>query len=142
MHPLRKLRESGPHTAADVEPLLADAVTFHSPIFSRTVQGRTLVATVFAASAGVRSGRFVAEYRLDERTTFIRWQGIVDGRKLESLELILDDEHGKIVDRTVALRPYPAVKLFREALYPALRELIPASYWDYEPEEPSHESTV
>lgn len=30
MHPLRKLRESGPHTAADVEPLLADAVTFHS----------------------------------------------------------------------------------------------------------------
>jgi hypothetical protein len=115
MHPLRKLRESGPRTAADVEPLLAETVTFHSPIFCEAVHGRTLVATVFAASAGVRSGRFVAEYKFDERTTFLRWEGIVDGRKLESLEIIVDDEHGKIVDRTVAFRPFPAVKLFRES---------------------------
>jgi hypothetical protein len=87
---------------------------------------------VFAASAGVRSGRFVAEYKFDERTTFLRWEGIVDGRKLESLEIIVDDEHGKIVDRTVAFRPFPAVKLFREAVYPVLRDVIPSSYWDYQ----------
>ena len=135
MHPLRKLRESGPHTAADVEPLLADAVAFHSPIFCRTVHGRALVATVFAASASVRSGRFVAEYKFDEHTTFLRWEGIVDGRKLEGLEIIQDDEHGKIVDRTVAFRPFPAVKLFREAVYPVLRDVIPPSYWDYQPED-------
>lgn len=132
MHPLRRLREAGPHTAADVEILLAETVTFHSPIFCKPVHGRQLVASVFAASSGARSGHFIAEYRFDSHTTFLRWEGIVDGRKLESLEIIVDDEHGKIVDRTVALRPFPAVRLFREAMYPVLRDVIPPSYWDYQ----------
>jgi hypothetical protein len=36
MHPLRKLRESGKPTAAQVSELLAENVVFNSPILIRT----------------------------------------------------------------------------------------------------------
>jgi hypothetical protein len=60
MHPLRKLRESGKPTAAEVSSLLADNVVFNSPILVRPI---------------------------------------------ESLEVIVDNEDGLIVERTIALRP-------------------------------------
>jgi hypothetical protein len=34
----------------------------------------------------------------------------MDGHKFESLEVIVDNEQGLIVERTIALRPYPALK--------------------------------
>lgn len=40
MHPLRKLREAGPNTPAQVSELLAANVVFHSPVFVRAVEGR------------------------------------------------------------------------------------------------------
>jgi hypothetical protein len=43
----------------------------------------------------------------------------MDGHKFESLEVIVDNEQGLIVERTIALRPYPALKLFRDAMYAA-----------------------
>ena len=48
-------------------------------------------------------GRFctyTAEFKLDERTTFLRWAGTMDGHKFESLEVIVDNEQGLIVERT------------------------------------------
>ena len=50
MHAIRKLRESGHATAADYETILAANVVFHSPVLIRTVEGRTAVAKIFAAS--------------------------------------------------------------------------------------------
>ncbi len=40
----------------------------------------------------------------------------MDGHKFESLEIIVDNEEGLTVERTIALRPYPALKLFRDAI--------------------------
>lgn len=131
MHPLRKLREGGAHTAAQIEALLTENVVFHSPIFAKAVEGRERVAKVLAAAAGVRAGHYIYEVKLDARTTFLRWTGIVDGHQIESLEIIEDDETGKIVKRTVALRPLPAVQLFRDAAYPILKDEIPDEYWHY-----------
>ena len=54
----------------------------------------------------------------------------MDGHKLESLEVIVDDEQGRIVERTIALRPYPALKLFRDAMYASLKDK-PPDVWDY-----------
>src|SRR5439155_24741018 len=39
------------------------------------------------------------------------WEGTMDGHRIESLEVIVDNEQGLIAERTIALRPYPAVKL-------------------------------
>ncbi|MGO4716632.1 hypothetical protein [Bradyrhizobium sp. 2TAF24] len=132
MHPLRKLRETGGATAAQVSALLAENVVFNSPILVRAIAGRDVVAAIFAQSSSTRgSGAYTAEFKLDERTTFLRWEGSMDGHKIESLEVIVDDEQGLIVERTIALRPYPAVKLFRDAMYASLKDQLPPDIWDY-----------
>ena len=132
MHPLRKLRESGAATLAAVSALLAEDIVFHSPILARSIRGREAVAAIFAQSSTARgSGAYTAEYKLDERTTFLRWEGTMDGRKIESLEVIVDNEQGEIVERSIALRPFPAVKLFRDAMYASLKDKLPPDVWDY-----------
>jgi hypothetical protein len=132
MHPLRTLRESGIPTPAQVRELLAESITFNSPILARSIQGRDAIAAIFAQSSSTRgSGAYTAEYKLDERTTFLRWEGTMDGRKLESFEVIVDNEEGLIVERTIALRPYPAVTLFRDAMYASLKDKLPPDVWDY-----------
>lgn len=132
VHPLRKLRESGKPTLAQISELLAENIVFNSPILARPIQGRELIAPIFTQSSNTRgSGTYTAEFKLDERTTFLRWVGTMDGHKFESLEIIVDNERGLIVERTIALRPYPALKLFRDAMYAALRDKLPPDVWEY-----------
>nr|ALV86502.1 hypothetical protein [uncultured bacterium 20] len=132
VHPFRKLREAGNATPAQVSALLAENVVFNSPILVQPVEGRDVVAAIFAQSSSTRgSGTYTAEFKLDERTTFLRWEGTMDGHKIESFEVIVDDEQGLIVERTIALRPYPAVKLFRDAMYASLKDKLPPDVWDY-----------
>jgi hypothetical protein len=132
MHPLRKLRESGSATPDQVAPLLAENAVFNSPILARSIAGRDVLAAIFAQSSSTRgSGAYTAEHKLDEHTTFLRWEGTMDGHKIESLEVIVDNEQGLIVERTIALRPYPAVKLFRDAMYASLKDKLSPDVWDY-----------
>jgi hypothetical protein len=87
MHPLRKLRESGSANPVQVSALLAENVKFNSPILVRPIEGREVIAAIFAQSSSTRgSGAYTAEHKLDERTTFLRWEGTMDGHKIESLE--------------------------------------------------------
>jgi hypothetical protein len=132
MHPLGKLRESGKPTAAQIRELLAENVVFNSPILARSIEGRDFCAAIFAQSSATRgSGTYTTEAKLDERTIFLRWLGTMVGHKFESLEVIVDNEQGLIVERTIALRPYPALKLFRDAMYAALKDKLPPDVWDY-----------
>ena len=132
MHPLRRLRESGKPTVAQVRELLAENVVFNSPILARSIEDRDAIAAIFAQSSSTRgSGTYTAEVKLDERTTFLRWVGTMDGHKFESLEIIVDNEHGLIQERTIALRPFPALKLFRDAMYASLKDKLPPDVWEY-----------
>ena len=58
MHALRKLREKGHATVADYEKLLAPDVVFHSPVLVRTIEGRSVVAKIFATSTTLREGAY------------------------------------------------------------------------------------
>jgi hypothetical protein len=133
MHPIRKLRESGHATAAQFAALLADDVVMHSPLLIRAIVGREAVASTMAASSKNRDnpGAYVLERRLDENTTFLRWQGTIDGHEFESLELLTDGADGKLKERTVAYRPFPALKIFREKQRAATSEVLPPDMWDY-----------
>lgn len=132
MHPLRKLRESGKPSDTQLRELLAENIVFKSPILVRPIEGRDHIAAIFAQSSSTRgSGVYTAEYKLDEHTTFLRWEGTMNGHKIESLEIIVDNEQGLIKERTIALRPYPAVKLFRDAMYESLKDKLPSDVWDY-----------
>ena len=132
MHPLRKLRESGKATADQVRELLAENVLFNSPILVRPIRGRDVIAAIFAQSSSTRgSGNYTAEFKLDDRTTFWRWVGTMDGHKIESFEVIVENEQGLIEERSIALRPYPAVTLFRDSMYELLKDKLPPDVWDY-----------
>src|SRR3954451_4185089 len=97
MHPLRKLGESGNATPAQVSALLAENIVFKSPILVRP--RREVIAAIFAQSSSTRgSGAYTAEFKLDGRTTFLRWEGTMEGHKIESLEVIVDNEQGLIVE--------------------------------------------
>src|SRR5262245_50642642 len=133
MHPLRALRERGNNTPEEVAALLADDVEFHTPILTKVVTGREVISRVWALSSHVRSGHYLREHELGERTTFLQWQGKIEGRDLEILELIEDDEFGLIRRRIAAYRPLPAVELFRAAMYPTIKEWFGPEYFSYTP---------
>jgi hypothetical protein len=113
MHPLRRLRESGQATVEQNKALLAEDVVFHSRVLVKAVTGRDAVAAIFATSASVREGRYVAEHKLDDRTTFLWWKGMIDGHEIESFDVLVDNAEGLLQERTVAYRPFPAVAIFR-----------------------------
>jgi len=133
MHPLRKLREEGPATPEQFAAILAETVVMHSPVLVKPLVGRTRVAIALSMSSHSRDdpGRYVLEGRLDDRTTVLRWQGTVAGHEIESLELLADDGAGLLVERTVAYRPFPALKIFRQRLMALNAGRLPADMWDY-----------
>jgi hypothetical protein len=134
MHPFRKLRESGPPTPTQAAAILAENVVMHSPVLIKPIVGRDLVAITISNSSHSRDnpGQYVFEARIDERTTLLRWQGTVEGHTIESLELLTDDENGLLVERTVAYRPFPALKIFRDRLIALNAGKLPAAMWDYQ----------
>ena len=76
-------------------------------------------------------GAYTGEWKLDERRTLLRWKGKIQGHELESFDLIEENDEGLIVDRTIAFRPMPAAKLFRDAMRAAMGSAIPDDYWEY-----------
>ena len=134
MHPFRKLREAGPPTPAQAAAILAENVVMHSPVLIKPIIGRELVAITISNSSHSRDnpGQYILEAKVEDRTTLLRWQGTVDGHKIESLELLTDDENGLLVERTVAYRPFPALKIFRDRLIALNAGKLPADMWDYQ----------
>jgi hypothetical protein len=133
MHPLRKLREAGPPTPQQAASILAENVVMHSPVLIKPIIGREQVAITLSNSTRSRDnpGKYVFEAKLDERTTLLRWRGTVEGHEIESLELLVDDENGLLLERTVAYRPYPALKIFRDRLIALNAGKLPADMWNY-----------
>ena len=131
-HPLRQFKESPGATLEGLKALLADDVVFSSPIFSREVKGKDLVAQVMLTSTSVRDGRFTHEFKQDNETVLI-WEGKIDGHRLVSFELIEDDWEGKIRYRSVAFKPFPVTGLFRDAMYKQLKDIIPEDMWHLQP---------
>lgn len=131
MHPLRKLFEAGPSTIAQIAALLAQDVVFHSAVLVRPVEGREKVAAFFSVSRRFRRGAYTEEYRLDDRTTFLRCKGTIRGHELESLEVLTDNEQGLLRERTIAYRPFPAARIYRDEIYADLKGVIGPEYWEY-----------
>ncbi len=133
MHPLRRLREAGPPTPKQVAAILAEDVVMHSPVRIKPIVGRDLVAITISNYSHSRDdpGQYIDEGRLYDRTTFLRWQGTVEGRVIESLKRLTDDAEGLLLECTVAYRPFSAVRLFRERLIALNAGRLPDDMPDY-----------
>jgi hypothetical protein len=133
MHPIRKLCESGRATPEQFAALLDENVIMHSPLLIKAILGRDAVAKTMAASSRNRDnpGEYVLERKLDENTTFLRWKGTIEGHEFESLELLTDGPDGLLKERTVAYRPFPALKIFRDKQRAAVGDSVSADSWHY-----------
>ena len=134
MHPFRKLREAGPPTPEQAAAIFAENVVMHSPVLVKPIIGRELVAITISNSSHSRDnpGQYIFEAKVNDRTTLLRWQGAVEGHKIESLELLTDDQNGLLIERTVAYRPFPALRIFRDRLIALNAGKLPADVWDYQ----------
>src|SRR5260370_1732139 len=110
MHPFRKLREGGPMTPAQAAVVLNENVVMHTPVLIKPIAGPALVSIAISISTQSRDdpGKYLFEGKIDARTTFLRWQGTVQGHTIDSLELLSDDENGLLPERTIAYTPYLA----------------------------------
>jgi hypothetical protein len=103
MHPFRRAIEADDETAALAT--LADDVVFHSPAVYKPYQGKEqveqllrLVATVF------ENFRYTNEWR-DGRTTILFFEANVGDRELQGVDILEEDDDGKIAAFTVMIRP-------------------------------------
>jgi hypothetical protein len=53
------------------------------------------------------------------------------GMSSRALELLTEGADGKLKERTVAYRPFPALKIFREKQRAATSDVLPPDMWDY-----------
>jgi hypothetical protein len=127
MHKLIALREAGAG-AEEIAALLAPGVVFKSPVLSRSIEGRALVAQAMVSAIAVREGSYIAEMA-DGPVTLLVWRGQVDGLPLDSFEMLVHDEAGLIVDRSVAMRPFASALRFRNAFYERMKDRLGPEYF-------------
>ncbi len=133
MHPIRKLRELGHATAEQFAALLADDVVMHSPLLIRAI----VVATLWQRRWPLprRTGIILGFMCWSASWTRIQrsFGGGARSRDTSSNspELLTDGADGKLKERTVAYRPFPALRIFREKQRAATSALLPPNMWDY-----------
>ena len=120
-------------TPAQAAVVLNENVVMHTPVLIKPIVGRALVSIAVSISTQSRDdpGKYIFEGKIDAHTTFLRWQGTVQGHNIESLELLTGDESGLLLERTIAYRPYPALKIFRYRLFALNAGRVPDDMWDY-----------
>ena len=118
----RSAVERGDHEAA--ADLLAEDVTFHSPIVHRIYRGRAAVAPVLAAVVTVfEDFRYTAEYVSAGGSdsggsdgAVLAFSCRVGDRDLDGVDILRFGADGKIVEFTVMVRPYSAATALRERM--------------------------
>ena len=105
--------------AADLDAavaLLADDVTFNSPVVHKPYSGRETVATILRAAYSVfEDFRYTDELEADGVHALI-FRARVGDRQLQGMDLIRTDEEGRIADFTVMVRPASGLMALAEPM--------------------------
>lgn len=118
--PIERWRQLVAKQDADgVEPLLAEEVAFHSPIVDTVQVGKAVtqqyLAAAFAVFAQAGSFRYVREL-VGERDAILEFLVEIDGASVNGVDMIRWDDHGKIVEFKVMLRPMKALKVMHQKI--------------------------
>lgn len=113
-HPIRvwhRLIEEG--DPAGLDDLLSEQAVFHSPILHTPQAGKQIVKLYLSAAFAVLAGpqfRYVREV-IGDTDAALEFETEIDGIHINGVDLVRWDEHGRIVDFKVMLRPLKAVNL-------------------------------
>ena len=111
-------------SAEGLDALLADDVIFHSPIVHMPQVGKGLTTMYLTAALHVianDSFRYVREV-VGTHDAALEFQAEIDGISVNGIDLIRWNDHGKIVDFKVMVRPLKAVNL----LHAQMRAMLEA----------------
>jgi SnoaL-like domain len=98
---------------AGLADLLAGDATFHSPILYRPQAGRDLVTMYLTGALQVLGNETFTYVRevVGPHDAVLEFEATVDGVVVNGVDMLRWDEHDRIVDFTVMLRPLRAVNL-------------------------------
>ena len=104
--------------AAGLQTLLAEDAVFHSPVVHTPQRGRALAARYLAAAFEVffhEGFRYVREV-VAGRDAVLEFEVEIDGVHVNGVDMIRWDEHDRIVDFKVMLRPLKAIELIHRQM--------------------------
>jgi hypothetical protein len=113
-HPFRRAAE-----AKDLELMteaLREDVVLHSPILFRGFEGRDVVIAVLAQVIQVLEDFEYTDELAEGNTVVLRFKANVGDRQLEGIDFLQLDEHGRVADLTVFMRPMSALTRFNEQM--------------------------
>ena len=96
--------------------LFSEDAVFRSPVVYRPYAGRDTVLTVLEAAERVLGlgGHFRYVHQLDDsdaRVAILEFATEVDGRQVEGIDKLTFDEHGRLTELKVMLRPASALRV-------------------------------
>lgn len=116
MHPFRAAVEARDEAA--MEALLADNVVFTSPVAFTPYPGKAITAAILRAVTRVfEDFRYVREIAdAGGRDHALVFEATVDGKQLTGCDFLHVDEHGKIDDFMVMVRPLSAARALADRM--------------------------
>jgi hypothetical protein len=116
MHPFRAAVESS--DLSQVGTLLADDVTFLSPVVFKPYEGREVTAVLLTAVSEVfQDFHYVREIGADDAADHaLVFRATVNGRELEGCDFLHTNADGLIDEFTVMVRPLSAAIALRDAM--------------------------
>ncbi len=108
-----------------LDELLADDVTFHSPVVHTPQRGRDLTK-MYLIGAGMVLGagnfRYLREV-LDGDNAMLEFAAEIDGIHINGVDVIRCNDRGEIVDFKVMVRPLKAINLLHQKMGEMLQAL-------------------
>ena len=126
-HRFARAAESG--DPAQIAALLADDVTFHTPILTQDLQGKDLTLRFLGEATRIITDLTYTDEITDGERSFLFWKGTVDQREISGVTVLRNAPEGQITDITVLLRSWGVVANFRDAMLRALADAVPLAAW-------------
>lgn len=105
-------------TPSGLNELLSDDVVFHSPVVHTPQIGKSITEKYLAAAMhvfGNDSFRYVREV-IGERDAVLEFETVIDGIVVNGVDMIRWNDHGKIVEFKVMVRPLKAINLIHQKM--------------------------
>jgi hypothetical protein len=112
-----------------IAALIAEDVTFHTPILTEDLRGKDLTLKFLGEATRIIADLSYTDEVGDDELTILFWDGTVDQREISGATVLVEDEAGLISDITVLLRSWGVVANFRDTMLRALADVVPLPAW-------------
>ena len=114
---------------AAMAALFAEDVTYHTPTLTEDLHGKDLTLRYLAQGTRIVDGLEYTDRVGDDERLILFWKGILGQREISGATVLVGEAGGLIHDITVLQRPWGVTAGFRDAILPALADVVPLPHW-------------